>query len=91
MHPSAAASFSCLSQELIDEIIDYYFIRGDQAKRMEDRKAIKACPLISRVFRNRSQKHLFTTLCLYMDVKSQTALEEFKRLNDVFSTNPRLA
>ena len=91
MQPSVVAGFSRLSQELIDEIIDYYFIRGDQAKLMEHKMATKACPLISRAFRDRSQKLLFTTLSLYMDDESQTALEDLKRLNDVFSTNPRLA
>jgi len=91
MHPSVEAGFSRLSQELIDEIINYYFILGDQAKLKEHRKAIKACPVISRAFHDRSRKLLFTTLSLYMDDKSQTALDDLKRLNDVFSTNPRLA
>jgi hypothetical protein len=91
MQPSVEAGFSRLSQELIDEIIDYYFIRGDQAKLTEHKKATKACPLISRAFRDRSQKLLFTTLSLYMGDESQTTLEDLKRLNDVFSKNPRLA
>jgi len=93
MHPYLTPGFSRLSQEIIDEIIDhYFFLRDDQlADLTEHRIATKACPLISRAFRDRSQKHLFTTLSFYMDHESQTSLDEFKRLNDVFSMNPRLA
>jgi hypothetical protein len=91
MHPSVAPGFSRLSQELIDEIIDYYFILGDPRNHREHKIAIKACPLISRAFRDRSQKLLFTKLFFFMDDESQTDLEKLERLNEVFSMNPRLA
>ena len=91
MHPSVAPDFSRLSQELIDEIIDHYFILSDPRNYKEHKIAIKACPLISRAFRDRSQKFLFTSLFFVMDDESQADLKKLKRLNDVFSKNPRLA
>ena len=90
MHSSVAPGFSRLSQELIDEIVDYYFILNDGNDYKEHEIAIKECPLISRAFRDRSQL-LFTKLFFVMDDESQAGLERLKRLNDVFSTNPRLA
>jgi len=91
MHPYLTPGFSRLSQEIIDEIIDHYFVlRVEQLTDLMEHR-ISACPLISRAFRDRSQKHLFTTLSFYMDHESQTSREKLKRLNDVFSMNPRLA
>lgn len=91
MHLSVASGFSRLSQEIIDEIIDYYFVFGDRANPKKHREAIKACPLISRAFRDRAQKHLFTKIYLDMYDECQASRNAFKRLNDVFSANPRLA
>jgi len=90
MYPSAISGFSRLSQELIDEIIDYSFILGDRDRiiRMQQRIAIKAFSLICRAFRHRAKQLLFTTLSFVM---KEEFLGEFKRLNDVFSMNPRLA
>ena len=56
MDPSVPPSFSCLSQELIDKIIDYYFILGDSLKNYREHEiAIKACSVISCAFHNCSQ------------------------------------
>ncbi|KIM38547.1 hypothetical protein M413DRAFT_30092 [Hebeloma cylindrosporum] len=84
MQPSVPSGFSLLSQEVFDEIVDHFFI-------CSSRKAFMVCALISRVFRDRAQKNLFTDLHSDMFDECQDLLDVFKRLNDIFSTNPRLA
>ena len=82
---SVATGISHLVQELIDEIIDY-LPNDDWAEQY----SLKSSALISRVFRSRSQKHLFTHIGVYM-TGSNAAQSMLERLNGVFSTNPRLA
>jgi hypothetical protein len=81
MRLSVAPGISHLFQELIDEIIDHL---------QNDDWALESSALISRVFRSRSQKHLFTHIGVYM-TGSNVAQSMLERLNDVFSTNPQLA
>ena len=77
---------SHLFQELIDEIIDHLKNKYGEP----DADSLESSALISRVFRSRSQKHLFTHITVYM-MGSNVAQPMLERLNDVFSTNPRLA
>jgi len=84
---SVAPGISHLFQELIDEIIDH--LQYDDSAEY-DVDSLKSSALISRVFRSRSQKHLFTNIGVYM-TGSNVAQPMLERLNDVFSTNPRLA
>ena len=92
MHLPVAPGISQLSQELIDEIIDYFQIICPEeyyhAKKNGD--GLRTCALISRAFRSRSQKHLFTYIGVEM-WDSNAAQSTWERLKDVFSTNPRLA
>ncbi|KIM43809.1 hypothetical protein M413DRAFT_434783 [Hebeloma cylindrosporum] len=96
MHLSVAPSgITLLSQELIDEIIDYFDVfwePEDYSDSWVKRELVylQNCSLISRVFRSRAQKHLFT--CIGIDVHSESIMApSLGRLNNVFSTNPRLA
>ena len=89
---SVAPGTSHLSQELIDEIIDHLQVFCLQDDDLVERNAVflKTSALISRIFRSRSQKHLFTHIGVYM-TGSNMAQSKLGRLNNVFSTNPRLA
>jgi len=90
MQPSAATGISHLSQELIDKIIDHLFDSyEDHTKNNIAIRQLRACALVSRVFRARSQKHLFTVLSISM-AEDEDTWGRLTRLNDVFSMNPRL-
>ena len=93
MHLSVPSGISHLCQELIDEITDYFQIfrlPEDDCWARQDAVYLCTCALISRVFRLRSQKHLFAFIGLYV-TDSNAAQFTFGKLNDVFSTNPQLA
>jgi hypothetical protein len=92
MRLSVAPGISNLFQELIDEIIDH-LQNGEWAEHDADSHgadSLKSSALISRVFRSRSQKHLFTHIGVYM-TGSNVAQSMLERLNVVFSMNPQLA
>jgi len=85
--PGVGTGISYLAQELIDKIIDSVFDSyGDQATAA---LRLRTCALISRAFRRRSQKYLFTILEIYM-AEDESTPRMMKRLNNVFSMNPRL-
>jgi len=88
MQRSMATGISHLSQELIDEIVDHFFDSDDESC-IAPVQPRSTCALISRVFRERSQKHLFTFLEIFM-TEGENTVNIFKRLNDVFSMNPGL-
>jgi len=92
MHLSVAPGISQLSQELIDEIIDHFhIIRPEEDYHVKKNSDyLRTCALISRVFRSRSQKHLFTYIGIEM-TDSNAVQSTWERLKDVFSTNPQLA
>ncbi|KIM43790.1 hypothetical protein M413DRAFT_443688 [Hebeloma cylindrosporum] len=94
MHLSAAprqAAISRLSQELIDEIIDYFRpLRYEDGRKSFCVAHLRRIALISRVFRPRSQKHLFTHIGVDMS-GTPVAEATLERLNLVFYANHRLA
>jgi len=87
-----ATGISLLSQELIDKIIDYFFKTFDDDVSLTGRATVqlRICALISRAFRERSQKHLFTVVKICMDEDGRNATGTYNRLNKVFSMNPQL-
>ncbi|KIM43808.1 hypothetical protein M413DRAFT_443694 [Hebeloma cylindrosporum] len=94
MHLSVAprqAGISRLSQELIDEIIDYFKpLQDDHGWEYHCAVHLRSIALISRVFRPRSQKHLFTHIGVDMS-GTPVAEATLGRLNIVFYRNHRLA
>ena len=66
IQPLMTTGISHLAQELIDNIIDNFFDTYTDGLTNESKCQLRACTLISRPFRERSQKHLFAFLDIYM-------------------------
>ncbi|KAF9529464.1 hypothetical protein CPB83DRAFT_906114 [Crepidotus variabilis] len=83
------ASFSNLSQELIDEVIDQ--VAGENANKY----TLQSCSLTCRSFRNRAQSHLFRILNIVAlqcpRLSKASLLKRFQKLHDIFFGRSLLA